>query len=129
MLIILFLLSEQGFVNLKSLWPTYYFHFSMLFIRLYKTIFFHLFFFIIIVYILNIVRTIKKKTIKKYLSMKTIVNVLHFLKNTVIIQWNVRRKDLVSFSIKLIEEIPDPSNPNEYYQCDLNKKHKKLVKQ
>ena len=37
-------------------------------------------------------------------------------KKTVIIQWNVRKKDLVSFASKLITKIPDPSNIKEYYQ-------------
>ena len=37
--------------------------------------------------------------------MKTIIDELDLLKKTVIIQWNVRKKDLLSFSIKLIKNM------------------------
>ena len=44
------------------------------------------------------------------LSLKTITDELDFLKKTVIIQWNTRKK------------IPDPSNAKECYQSYLKKK-------
>ena len=47
-------------------------------------------------YILNIVSAIKKMTIKELRDViyKTIIDELDFLKKTVIIQWNIRRKNI-----------------------------------
>ena len=36
-----------------------------------------------------------------------------FLKKTVIIEWNIGRKDLQLSATKLTEKIPDPSNVKE----------------
>ena len=60
----------------------------------------------------------------KTLSMITIVVELGLLKKTVAIHWNVRKKYLLSFTIKLIEKIPDPSKTKECYQSYLKKKIK-----
>ena len=49
--------------------------------------------------------------------MKTNINKLDFLKKTVIVQ------DLLSFMIKLIEKIPDPSNIKEFHKSYLRKKN------
>ena len=46
------------------------------------------------------------------LSLKTITSKLDLLKNIVIIQWNVWKKDLLLLATKLNEKIADPSNVN-----------------
>ena len=46
--------------------------------------------------------------------LKPFRNELHFLKNTVIIQWNIRKKDVQLFPIKLTEKIPDPRNAKQH---------------
>ena len=48
------------------------------------------------------------------LSLKRFRNESDFLKNTVIIQWNIRKKDLQLFPIKLTEKIPDPCNAKQH---------------
>ena len=63
------------------------------------------------------------------LSLKAIINELDFLKKTVIIQWNIRKKDLRLFATKLTEKIPDPRNAKEYYQSFVRKKNTKWLKQ
>ena len=56
-------------------------------------------------------------------------NELDFLKKTVIIQRNVRKKDLGLFETKLTQKIRDPRNAEEHYQSFIRKKNTKLVKQ
>ena len=46
--------------------------------------------------------------------LKPFRNELQFLKNTVIIQWNIRKKDLQLFPIKLTEKIADPRNVKQH---------------
>ena len=56
--------------------------------------------------------------------MKTIINKFDFLKKTVFIQWNDKKKEnLLSFATKLIEKIPHPSKTKEYYQSYLKVKN------
>ena len=50
------------------------------------------------------------------LSSTIIVSVLDFLKNTVIIQRNTRKKDLPLFETILTDKISDPRNAKEHYQ-------------
>ena len=52
-----------------------------------------------------------------------------FSKKTVIIQWNIRKKDLELCETKLTQKIPDPRNAEENYQSFIRKKNTKLVKQ
>ena len=70
-------------------------------------------------YILNILSTIKKMTIKKSktLHSKTMIDELDLLKKTVIIQWNIKKKKkkkVLLLGKKLTEEIPDASNSTEF---------------
>ena len=61
--------------------------------------------------------------------MKTIINKLDFLKKTVIVHWNARKKDLLLFANKLMEKVPDPCNAKQHYESYLRKKNRKSVKQ
>ena len=61
--------------------------------------------------------------------MKTIANGIDFLNKAVIIQWNIRKKDLQLFATKVTEKIPDFCNAKERYQWFLGKKNTKSVKQ
>ena len=72
----------------------------------YQWLKFFLFFYYIIMYILNIANAIKKWQLKnsETLYMRSIISDLNCLKETVIIQWNVRKKDLLSFATKLLEK-------------------------
>ena len=82
-------------------------------------------------YTLNIAGAIKKRNFNEIrdLSLKIIINDLHVLKKTVIIQWNTYKKELLLLSNKLIGKIPDPRNAKEHYQSFLKKKSRKSVKQ
>ena len=62
------------------------------------------------------------------LSLKTIINELDYLKKTVIIQRNIRKKDLQLFVTKLTEKIPDLCNAKEHYQSFIREKNTKSVK-
>ena len=62
------------------------------------------------------------------LSSTIIVSVLDFLKNTVIIQRNTRKKDLPLFETILTDKISDPRNAKEHYQSLIWKKSTKLLK-
>ena len=64
----------------------------------------------------------------KNLSLKAIINESGFLKKTVIIQWEIRKKDLQLLAIKFAEEIPDPRNAKEHYHSFMRKKNTKSVK-
>ena len=57
------------------------------------------------IYILNISSTVKKMLVNEIrgLSLKTNINEL-YLKKTVIIQWNIRKKDLQLLATKLTEK-------------------------
>ena len=57
------------------------------------------------IYILNISSTVKKMLVNEIrgLSLKTNINELYF-KKTVIIQWNIRKKDLQLLATKLTEK-------------------------
>ena len=59
--------------------------------------------------------------------MKTIISKFDLIQKTLIINWNVRKKDLISFATKLIKKIPDPSNSKDYYQSYMKKKAQTLV--
>ena len=54
---------------------------------------------------------------------------LDFLKKTVIIQRNARKKDLLLLENRLIQKVPDPRNAKEHYESFLRKKNRKSVKQ
>ena len=62
----------------------------------------------------------------EYLSLKTIINELHFLKKQLLFN-ETSKKDLQLFVIKLTEKIPDPHHAKEHYQSFI--KITKLVKQ
>ena len=62
------------------------------------------------------------------LSLKTIINVLKFLKKKVITQGNIK-KDLQFFVIKLTEKISHSCNAKEHYQSVIRKKNTKSVEQ
>ena len=62
----------------------------------------------------------------EYLSLKTIINELHFLKKQLLFN-EASKKDLQLFVIKLTEKIPDPHHAKERYQSFI--KITKLVKQ
>ena len=57
------------------------------------------------IYILNISSTVKKMLVNEIrgLSLKTNINELYF-KKTVIIQWNIRKKDLQLLATKLTKK-------------------------
>ena len=59
------------------------------------------------------------------LSLKNTINKLEFLKKTVIIQWNIRRKKIYT---RLQVNKPDPRNAKEDYQSFIKKKITKSVK-
>ena len=64
-------------------------------------------------HILNIANVIKKmriKDLKDLLVLTTLINQLYMLNKAVVIQQNVRKKDLLSFATKLMEEVFHPSN-------------------
>ena len=63
------------------------------------------------------------------LSMKTIINKLDFLKETVIVRQNTRKKKLLLFVKKLLDDLPDPCNAKQHYESFLRKKNRKIVKQ
>ena len=69
-----------------------------------------------IMYIVNIASTNKKMSVNEIREfiLKPFRNELQFLKNTVIIQWNIRKKDLQLFPIKLTEKIADPRNVKQH---------------
>ena len=62
--------------------------------------------------------------------MKTIISELDFLKKIVIIQWNIRKKDLQLFATKWTEKIPAPRNVKEHSITYKKKTHKisKIIK-
>ena len=61
--------------------------------------------------------------------MKNIIEELSFLKKTVIVQWNIRRKkNSYCLQTKLIEKIPDAATTKQCYQTFLKNKNKKGVK-
>ena len=62
------------------------------------------------------------------LSLKAIINKSDFLKKTVIIQWEIRKKDLQLFAIKFTEKIPDLRNAKEHYHSLMRNKNTKSVK-
>ena len=62
----------------------------------------------------------------EYLSLKTIINELHFLEKQLLFN-EASKKDLQLFVIKLTEKIPDPHHAKEHYQSFI--KITKLVKQ
>ena len=45
-----------------------------------------------------------------------------YLKKTVTIQWNFRKKDLLLLATKSIEKIPEAINAKEYYNSHFKKK-------
>ena len=45
-----------------------------------------------------------------------------YLKKTVTIQWNFRKKDLLLLATKSIETIPEAINAKEYYNSHFKKK-------
>ena len=61
------------------------------------------------------------------LSLKTIINVLKFLKKKVITQGN--KKDLQFFVIKLTEKVSHSCNAKEHYQSVIRKKNTKSIEQ
>ena len=65
----------------------------------------------------------------KTLPLKTITSELYFLKKTVIIQQNIRKKDLQLVATKFTEKLLDPRNDKEDYQSFIRKKSAKSVKQ
>ena len=65
----------------------------------------------------------------KALYWKVIIDESDLLKNTFVIQWNIKRKnDLRLLVTKLTEKILDISNAKEHYQLFLKNKNKKSVK-
>ena len=60
--------------------------------------------------------------------MTIIASALDFLKNTVIIQRNTRKKDLRLFETMLTKKIPDPRNAKEHYQSLIWKNPTKPLK-
>ena len=67
----------------------------------------------IITYILDTASAIKKMTEIRDFIFKNYYRQVKFLKKTVIIEWNIGRKDLQLSATKLTEKIPDPSNVKE----------------
>ena len=63
------------------------------------------------------------------LSLKTIINKLDFLRKTVLIQWNVWKKDLLLLAIKLTEKTSDSCNAKEHHQSFIRKENTKSVNQ
>ena len=54
---------------------------------------------------------------------------LDFLKKTVIIKGNMRKKDPQLFAIKLTEKISDPCNAKKHYQLFIRTKNTESVKE
>ena len=68
--------------------------------------------------------------IKDFISLKTIIYELDFLKKAVIIQLHAwKRIYLLLLSNKFIENIPDPRHIKEHYQSLIVKINRKSVKQ
>ena len=61
-------------------------------------------------------------------SLKTVIYELDLLKEAVIIQWIIWKKDLLFFATKLIERIVDLSDTKEYYNSFLKRKKCKFGK-
>ena len=57
------------------------------------------------------------------LSLKTIVNELNFLKQTVSFNKTFEEKYLLLLANKLIEKISDPRNAKQHYQSFIRKKN------
>ena len=85
----------------------------------------------IIMYILNIARTIKKMSVNKIRDFifKNYYKELDFLKKTVIIQWNAWKKWFIYACKQIKRKIADPRNVKEHYQSFIRKKHTKLANQ
>ena len=64
---------------------------------------------------------------KETLFMQKIIDKLDLLNKTVTIQSNVKTKKNTIFCNQINKNIPDPSNPKEYYQSYLNRKNTKSV--
>ena len=56
------------------------------------------------------------------LSSMALTDDLVFLKETVIIQWNISKEYLQLFATKLREKIPDPSKDKKHCQSCLKRK-------
>ena len=83
-------------------------------------------------YILNISNAIKKMAVNEIrdLIFENFYKWIGFSKkNPVIIQWNIRKKDLQLFAIKLTEKKLDSHNGKECFQSFIRKKNTKSAKQ
>ena len=60
-------------------------------------------------------------------SLKTVINEMDFLKETIIIQWNIKKRDLQLFATKLTKKTPDHRNAKEHNQSFI--KNIKSIKQ
>ena len=63
------------------------------------------------------------------LSLETIANELDFLRETIIIQWNVWKKYFVVASKQINRKKPNPCYSKEHYQSIIKKKNSKSVNQ
>ena len=83
-------------------------------------------------YILNVVKAIKKMPINK---IKDIIcenyskRIGLSKENSYNTMKRLKKKDLLVLANKLIDKIPDPRNAKEYYQSFIRKKNTKSVKQ
>ena len=82
-------------------------------------------------YILNIASITKKMSVNEIRDFifENYYKKFDFLKKTVIIQWNIRKKDLQLSVTKSTEKIPDPHNAKEHYQSIATRKNTKSIKQ
>ena len=82
-------------------------------------------------YVLDIASAIKKIPVNEIRDFifEDYYKELIFLRKTVIIQWNIRKKIFKMFAIKLKEKIPNPLSAKECYQSFIRKESTESVKQ
>ena len=100
----------------------------------YKIIFFFTLcvFLCIIMYMINIVKAIKKMSvneIKDFTFENYYIRIGLFKQNSYYLIKRLKKKDLLLLANKLIEKITDPRNVKEHYQPFIRKKNTKSVKQ
>ena len=82
-------------------------------------------------YVLDIASAIKKIPVNEIRDFifEDYYKELIFLRKTVIIQWNIRKKIFKMFAIKSKEKIPNTLNAKERYQSFIRKESTDSVKQ
>ena len=132
MLIALFLLSKQDFVQIKLLnYSIIIFIFQAIFPSLKDHVFCFFCFPNIIIYILDVASAIKKILVNelRYFIFEKYYTRAGFVKERSYCSMKGLKKRYLLLATKLIEKIPNPGNAKEYYQSFIRKKNKKSAKQ